>query len=218
MKRVLSSIVVLLIFFSCSIHCYAAENEERHTGDVYGKYVYYSNEGMYAAAPNNGSYEVTTDNGVDIEVSSSSTDLTLAVHQISKDEKECYDWFKSCIPQDVVSFIPYDFFFIDSAGKRVELLGDTEIAISKTVAYDSILWLSFDGEVVAISHADGEHEAIFKTVNEGGYYLLCDNADNVQPPQTGDTSILLLWTMYLLVSGTVLIFLILKKDRVNPSY
>lgn len=34
MKRILSSIVVLLIFFSYSINCYAAEYKETRTGDV----------------------------------------------------------------------------------------------------------------------------------------------------------------------------------------
>jgi len=67
MKRILSSIVVLLIFLSCSVNCYAAEYEETYTGDVYGKYNYYSNKGIYTAISNDGIYEVITDNGVQIE-------------------------------------------------------------------------------------------------------------------------------------------------------
>ena len=132
MKRILSSIVVLLIFFSCSINCYAAEYKETRTGDVYGKYNFYSNEGLYTAVSSDDFYEVTTDDGVHIRVSRLNPELTLVVHQISKSEKECYNWFESCVSQNVVSFIPYDIFFLDPSGDRVELAPDIEITISKS--------------------------------------------------------------------------------------
>lgn len=205
MKRILSSIVVLLIFFSCSINCYAAEYKETRTGDVYGKYNFYSNEGIYTAISSDGSYEVTTDNGVHIKVNCSRTELTLVVHQISKLEKECYDWFESCFSQDVASFIPYDIFFLDSSGERVELAPDMEMAISKSQADESVLWLSYDGTTTTLTYTVNNDELVFKTTNIGGYYLLYENMSEAQSPQTGDTSNIHFWILLLIISLVMLV-------------
>lgn len=217
MKRILSSIVVLLIFFSCSINCYAAEYKETRTGDVYGKYNFYSNEGIYTAISSDGSYEVTTDNEVHIKVSYSRTELTLVVHQISKNEKACYDWFESCISQDVVSFIPYDIFFLDSSGNRVELASDIEITISKSHSNESVLSLSYDGTATPLTYSVDGDTLVFKTTNNGGYYLLCENKNEAQSPQTGDTSNIHLWIVLLIVSMVMLIIITRKYWTVKKS-
>lgn len=209
MKRILSSIVVLLIFFSCSANCYAAEYNETRTGGVYGKYNFYSNEGIYTAVSNNGCYELTTDDGVKIKIYSSSIDLTLIVHQISKGEKECYNWFENCIPQNVVSFVPYDIFFLDPSGERVELTSDIEIAISESHTNESILWLAYDGSTFSIKHYVNDNSLVFKTISNGGYYLLCKNASEIQSQQTGDVSCLYLWSTLFLVS--LIVFIIITK-------
>lgn len=217
MKRILSSIVVLFIFFSCSINCYAAEYKETRTGDVYGKYNFYSNEGIYTAISSDGYYEVTTNNEVHIKVICPRTELTLVVHQISKNETECYDWFESCISQDVVSFIPYDIFFLDSSGERVELAPDIEITITKSQANESVLWLSYDGTATPLAHSVNGDALAFKTTNSGGYYLLCENMSEAQSPQTGDTSNIHLWIVLLIVSMVMLIITTRKYWIVRKS-
>ena len=217
MKRILSSIVILLLFFSCSINCYAVEYNETRTNDVYGKYNYYSNEGMYTAVSSGCSYEVTTDNEVHIKVSYSRTELTLVVHQISKNEKACYDWFESCITQDVVSFIPYDIFFLDSSGDRVELASDIEITVSKSHSNESVLSLSYDGTATPLTHSVNGDTLVFKTTNNGGYYLLCENKNETQSPQTGDTSNIHLWIVLLIVSIVMLIISTKKYSIVRKS-
>ena len=206
MKRILSSVVVLLIFFSCSINCYAAEYKETCTGNVFGKYNFYSNERIYTAISNDGSYKVTTDKRVHIRVSCSRTELTLVVHEISKNEKECFDWFVSCIPQDVVSFIPYDIFFLDPSGDRVELAPDMEMAISKSQANESMLWLSYDGTATALTYTVNNDILVLKTTNSGGYYLLYENMSEAQSPQTGDTSNIHFWILLLILSLVMLVF------------
>lgn len=218
MKRILSSIVVLLIFFSCSINCYAAEYKETRTGDVYGKYNYYSNKGIYTATVSDGSYEVITDNGVQIKVSCSSTELTLVVHQISKSEEECYNWFESCVSQDVISFIPYDIFFLDSSGEKVELSPNMEITISKTKANESILLLSYDGTATPLTYTVNGDRFVLKATNSGGYFLLCENMSEAQVPKTGDTSHIHLWTFLVVVSVVMSVITTRKYWAVRKQY
>ena len=152
MKRILFSIVVLLIFFSCSINCYAAEYKETRTGDVYGKYNFYSNEGIYTAISSDGSYEVTTDNEVHIKVSYSRTELTLVVHKIPKSEIECYDWLESCIPQSYTDFQAYEIYCINASGERVDLPANTKITMSNTYSNTSVQKVSYSGELNIVRH------------------------------------------------------------------
>jgi len=216
MKRILSSIVVLLIFLSCSVNCYAAEYEETYTGDVYGKYNYYSNKGIYTAISNDGIYEVITDNGVQIRVNNSKDDLTLVVHQIPQDEKECYDWLESCVPQDVISFTPYDIYYIDATGKRVELSSNTKITISKSHSNETVLWLSCDGTTTNLANTVNNDMLTFKTKSIGGYYLSCENISETQSPQTGDVSNIHFWTLLLIISAVMLI-ITTRKYRANKK-
>lgn len=186
MKRILSCFVALLITFSCSMNCRASENEEARTGGVYGKYIFCTKEGMHTVMPEDGAYEVTTDDGVQITVSGTEAELLLVIHRISEEETECYDWMKSCLPETVVSFVPYDIYFINSSGDRKELSSGVEISISTTkedgqvsvpsVADTevSVLHLSYDGEVTVLSHTVKDGRVVFETIEKRGYYLLCE--------------------------------------------
>lgn len=217
MKRILSFVTTLFVLFSCSINCLAAEYKDMQSGSVYGKFNYYSNPGMYTATSTDGSYEVITDNGVQIKVSSSTTELTLVVHQISKSEKECHNWFESCVTQDVVNFIPYDIFFLDSSGKRIELSPDIEITISKTQVNESVLWLSYNGTATPLTYTVNGDRLVFKATNIGGYYLLCENMSETQSPQTGDTSNIHFWILLLIVSLVLLVITARKYRTVQKT-
>ena len=215
MKRILSSIVVLLIFFSCSINCYAAEYKETRTGDVYGKYNFYSNEGIYTAISSDGSYEVTTDNEVHIKVSYSRTELTLVVHQIPKSEIECYDWLKSCIHQSYTDFQAYEIYCINASGERVDLPANTKITMSNTYSNTSVQKVSYSGELNIVRHLVENNNLIFKTIDKDGYYLLCESAKDPQSPQTGDNSNLRLWWILLIVSATSVVVLCVEQRKRN---
>lgn len=213
MKRILSSIAVLLIFFSCSINCYAAEYKETRTGDVYGKYNFYSNEGIYTAVPNSGYYELVTDDGVQINVSSSSMDLVLIVHQMPKSETACYEWLKSCITQSYTDFQAYDIYCINASGERVDLPTNTIITISNTYSNTSVQQVSYCGELTAVQHSVENYYLTFKTIDNDGYYLLCENINDPQSPQTGDNSKLWLWWILLIVSATGTVILCAEQRK-----
>ncbi len=213
MKRILSAIVVLLIFFSCSINCYATEYKETRTGDVCAKYNYYSNEGIYTVAHNNDCYKLVTDDGVQINVYSSNMDLVLVVHQISKSENECYDWLKSCISQSYTDFWAYDIYCINASGERVGLPANTKIAISNTYSNTSVLQVSYCGELNAIQHTVENNNLTFKTIDNDGYYLVYEYINDPQAPQTGDNSKLWLWWLLLIVSGTGFTIICIEQKK-----
>lgn len=215
MKRILSSIVILLLFFSCSINCYALEYNETRTGDVYGKYNYYSNEGMYTAVSSGDFYEVITDDGVHIEVSCLSSDLILVVHQIPKSEIECYDWLKSCIPQGHTNFGAYEIYCINASGKRVGMSANTKIIMSNTYSNTSVQKVSYSGELNSVQYSIENNNLIFKTIDKDGYYLLCESTKDPQSPQTGDNSNLQLWWLLLIVSATSVVVLCVEQRKRN---
>lgn len=213
MKRILSSIVVLLIFFSCSINCYAAEYKETRIGDVCAKYNYYSNEGIYTAEHNNDCYELVTDDGVQINVYSSNMDFVLVVHQISKSENECYDWLKSCIPQSYTDFQAYDIYCINASGERVDLPTNTIITISNTYSNTSVQQVSYCGELTAVQYSVENNNLTFKTTDNNGYYLLCEKINDPQSPQTGDNNKLWLWCLLLIVSATGFTIICIEQKK-----
>lgn len=205
MKRILSIITVLFVLFSCSINCFAAGNGNTISGNVYGKYNYFSDANVYTANSDNGKYQIETEDGVKIIIRSKSSDLILIVHQISKDEKEAYEWIKSCVPQSIIRYIPYDIFFLNASGERIELSSEDEVTISSINQNQYILGLSSDGNITEISCAKYNERITFKVSTISNYYLLCEKAMAVNSPPTGDTSNIYLWLILLLVSFVCLI-------------
>ena len=221
MKRILYFIIVLLLFFSCSVNCYAAEYNETRTGDVYGKYNYCSNKGMYTEVSSGKIHEVITDDGVHIEVDCLNKDLTLVVYQIPKSEIECYDWLKSCIPQSYTDFQAYEIYCINASGERIELPADTKITMSNTYSNPSVQKVSYSGELNVAPHSVEINKLIFKNIDKDGYYLLCESTKEPQSPQTGDNSNLQLWWLLLILSATGAVVLCVerrKRDAVKRKY
>ena len=203
MKRILSSVVALFILFSCATDCDAAEYKDASTGDVYGEYVFCANEGMHMVMPDEGSYEVKTDDGVQIEVGGAKTELPLVIHRIPEKETECYDWIKSCLPEAVVSFVPYEVFFVDSSAGKVKLPSGMHISISENDDEACILWLSYSGEVKVLPHTVADKKIAFETVEGGGYYLVCKTMGQIDTPDTGDNMNRQFWTVLLVAAFAV---------------
>lgn len=210
MKRLLSSIAVLLIFFSCSISCFAAE----YTGDVYARINYSSASGVYTATSNNGQYVVITDNGIQIMVNSNHSDLVLVVHQIMKNEQNSYEWFESCIPQSVIGFIPYDIYFLNASGERIELSSENTITISISKSAQYVLGLSCEGNIINIPYSINDANITFTASTSSDYYVLCEEAGDIKSPQTGDTSNIYLFVIILFIS---LICLLLTARKLYSS-
>lgn len=188
MKRIVSFVAVVLIFFSCYVNCYAAEYEETYMGNVYAKINYSSDSKVYTATPIRGQYALTTDDGIQITVDSNNLDLVLVVHQITEKEKEAYEWFKSCMPQSVIRFIPYDIYFLNASGDRIELSSEDAITISIYKSTQYVVGLSCDGNLIDISYSINNYNVTFKASSSSNYYVLCEALGSVKSPQTGITS------------------------------
>lgn len=213
MKRILFSVVVLLIFFSCPINCFASKYEEPHTGNVYAKVNYYANPEIYTADSDNSQYVITTDDGTQITVHSNNLDLVLVIHQITKDEKESYEWFESCVAQSEISFIPYDIFFLNASGERIELSHENEIAISPSNSAQYVLGLSYEGTVTDIPYSIIGDYITFTATDTSNYYLLCKSTSNTNNPQTGDTVNVYTSFLILIINGALLLCSILYLGK-----
>lgn len=211
MKRIVFFVAVVLISISCYLNCYAAEFEETNIGNVYAKINYSSDAEVYTATPIRGQYAVTTDDGIQITVNSNNLNLVLVVHQITEKEKEAYDWFKSCMPQSVIRFIPYDIYFLNASGNRIELSSEDAITISIYKSTQYVVGLSCDGTLMDISYSKNDYNVTFKVANSSNYYILCEAMGDVKSPQTGIIS-----DSYLLVMLFISLILLLAIRRQQP--
>ena len=159
----------------------------------------------------NGQYEIKTENGIRVSVSSAQTDLILVVHQISAAEKESYGWIESCVLQAPAGFIPFDMYFVTPSEERIELNSDDVITFSPSNATDYVLGLSCAEKTVDISHTVKDGKISFHPRDSSNYYILCKGVN--KPPQTGDTFEIYVWFLTLMISGSLLFALLIHKKK-----
>lgn len=213
MKCIAYFITALFILLSCSADSFAAEHEDLLTGNVYGKFNYYSNAEMYTDTSTNGEYVITADNGIQISISSDIFELMLVVHQITENDKECYAWISSRVSQEASDFIPYDIFFIDADGNRIELPDEAVISIKVPDSINSIIGLSFDGDITNIPYSCKNGSLNFTPVTFGNYYVLCKKVKEQTSPKTGDDSWICILMIVTAISEASFICIYKKKNK-----
>lgn len=174
MKRVITFLLVILSLLSNTITCFAAESEEVDECPVYAKY-HSSNIELNTTIVENGKGTLTNQDGssVIVDFEDKYNGYVLVVHLITENDKDAFAWFKSCVPNDVVDFSPYEIYLLNSENERVELPNNTSIQISVSNRSDFIVGLSYSGETSDINTTYKDGNLTFKSSEQSNYYLRC---------------------------------------------
>lgn len=214
MKRFITFILVILTLCYFSITCSAAEYKENVDVNVYAKYHYYSNSDIETACVENGKGIIENEDNTFIVVDFASSDYdgyVLVVHRISEGNKDAFEWFKSCVPNTVKSFEPYDIYLMNPEKKRMELPEEALIQIATTSFNNYAIGLSCDGEIEEINFTNKNGVILLKSSLRCSYYLLCEKILEIESPQTGEPSNICLWTVFFISSSCA--FIVTRKKR-----
>ncbi len=211
MKQIFSIIVSIIVLSSCTITCFATEHNEDFDHTVYGKYNYFSNEGIYTTNADNDEYSITTKEGLQISVESNDLDLILVVHQISLENKDFYDWFYNQIDNSEKNITPYDIYFLNTDGERIELSSEDIIKIQASNSTQHISKLSYEGKVYDVSHFNIDGYLSFKADNANGYYFVSERQE-IHSPATGDYNHIEIWcSLMFLCTLNIIIMIVWNK-------
>ncbi|MCD8120593.1 MAG: hypothetical protein LUE29_14150 [Lachnospiraceae bacterium] len=185
--------LICIMVLSClSVAASAGETNLAETGDqdvdVYAKTIYNWPENCYTAEEKDGCYTVETADGTIITVTPGESDasLRLVVYQIVSDDSEAYTWIMDCTDGIGDERWPYEIYFIDESGNRVEI-GNASVSITLSdgcgeyFAYQ----VKSDGTVSRMSSSMGDG-AINFTVSTNGFYVLVSSTEEADTTGTGD--------------------------------
>ena len=205
MKKLISSVIILILIFCCAVPCLAADttltNEKRTASmEVSAQYIciYEEQDGYTVADGEGGVYTAVTDSGLKIIVRTGEQgDYRLVVHEITEQDKAAAAWFKALFAGSK-NIAPLDIFLIDENGNRFELPADAEITLEGLKGDQYVVGLS-GGRKNRIAAAVANGKITFKAVGSD-YYVVVTPAAQSDQPQTGDMALPLLWLSMMLAS------------------
>lgn len=212
MKRLLATLLAVLLVCSMSIPAFAAEEEKENNVTV--KYVT-TVEGAYVSDVKNGAASISAD-GVSVSVTGAPSNAkTLVVIPMAGD---ALSWIDSCVDGDAKA--AYDIHFEDAEGNRIGANGvsvsvavsSSELIVSSvnTPGADKSLSSTTSGSNVTFT-TDGSNYYVVWEKKTGGETPVTPNTPN--SPQTGDNSMIWLWVTIAVVSAGMIFFLVFWKRR-----
>lgn len=184
MKRIATLLIALAVLFSMALPCYAAENGEIVTADVYAKYIRATNKNTVSVE--NGNASVTTENGYVVSISGAPENaVCLKVVPIPASEQDAWSWFKSCLGDNRNPLAVFDIYFEDSDGNRINASGAT-ISISSIDEETVVFSVATSGNAVELDYSAANGSITF-TANGSHYYVLAKLAETEPTPDNNVT-------------------------------
>lgn len=226
MRKIITVLLGFLLVLSMGVPAFAAEITEEGTTtiDVYARYVR-EIAGEYTAPAEDGEAAVTLPDGTAITVTGTPQDArTLVVFPIPESEKEAWEWLVDCLADTGTPVRAYDIYFLDADGNRLNADG-VVVAISVPSSDGTLTACSLntDGTGKVLASAVNAGKITF-TANGSHYYVLAEKAGVAQPddpeqpsdpenpstpeqpsnpadsPKTGDSSMIWLWSVIMLLA------------------
>lgn len=171
-KRIAILFALGIILVSGSV-VYASDSQENSVGiDVFAKYEQ-SGTMHPTVILKDGAGTVTIDADTELAVFGAPDNaVTLVAYKIPQSEKEPWKWFKNCLSSQGKMVQPYDIYFQDAAGKRINAL-DAEFTIEfvQTGKEQMVCSVTTEGVVSVLEsvtengkcsfNADGSHYYVF---------------------------------------------------------
>lgn len=226
MRKIITVLLGLMLALSLGITAFAADSAGEGTTpiDVYARYVR-EIAGEYTAPAENGEAAVTLPDGSTITVTGAPQEArTLVVVPIPESEKEAWGWLVDCLANTGTPVRAYDIYFLDADGNRLNADG-VVIAITAPSSDGTLIACSLntDGISKVLASAVNAGKITF-TANGSHYYILAEKAGAAQPdypeqpsdpenpstpekpsnpadsPKTGDSSMIWLWSVIMLLA------------------
>lgn len=228
MKRFLTILLVITLIVATPATAFAAtvdnldpNAKKTSDSDVNGTYEA-TDPDVYTVAPDkNGNFKV--DNGKDIITVDPVGDRSkykLVVRFFSPTDEEALDWIAGAIDGLHEEILPFEVYYLDPSGKRVELEKGDIVTVAPINATDIILKsVAPDGRVIDIEFTVKDGVLTFKA--PGGkfcYYALSAKGLNQKPtnPDTGLDFNEVTWISLMVLSASALgILLLIRKRRMD---
>ena len=176
MRRLLATLLAVLLVCSISIPVFAAQDEKENNVTV--KYVT-TVDGAYVAEVINGTASISAD-GVTICVTGApSTAKTLVVISMTGD---ALSWIDSCVDGDAKA--AYDIHFEDTEGNRISANG-ANVSVSVSGSELTVSSVNTSGANKNLSSTTSDGSVSFTT--DGNYYYVISEKDGGETPDPGDT-------------------------------
>lgn len=147
--------------------------------EVYAKTAYNYPENCYIAGDEDGSYTVETGDGTTLTVTLETPDssLRLVVYRITESDSAAYAWIMGCTSGLGDSRLPYEIYFIDGDGNRVDA-GSASVTITLPGGYGAPAAYSVTtaGAATRMSAAVSGDTIRF-TIPASGYYVLASTSE-----------------------------------------
>lgn len=192
MKRLLTSLLCILMMLGLSMNCFAAK--ETLTNDklsashiVVAKYrcdyAAFEDYTVATDSDEDGVYQNTTEGGVDVTVDSDVKGKTLVVHEITDRDPAAAKWFQEQFA-GLENIAPLEIFFADENGNRSELPVGTQITLDNLKPDQYVVALTTDGKKKTIVAEVVDGKIVFTAV-DADYYVVCTPRDEVPENQPG---------------------------------
>lgn len=193
MKKLLTVILTLVLLLSCSTVCFAAEESDTYTADVYAKYIGNSAKTEIVVPDGADEIKVQLPDGTEIVVEDIPDDVyTLVIFPIPADEKEAHAWFTEVTSGKGTEIAPYEIYFVTAAGDKLVPNG-AEITMGVPDSIDQPIVLAVDknNTVTELATAVKDGKITF-TADDSDYYVLAEkviHSVKVEDTNGGDVEI-----------------------------
>lgn len=232
MKKAACILMVLLLTFSLALPCFASTFTSIPTtdqGNVYGKYTE-NIRGVYKAHINDKKASVVLPDGTVIQADDAGKNgLILVVMPIEKENNpDAFQWLENTVGKKDTDIEPYEIYFTDENGDRVDPESSTVVTItSKSLPTSPVVYyLTSSGSSNALNSTSADGKVSFNMVNNG-YYVLAQTvteakSETLVAPDSdfsaiktgGDSWNAPLWvSLFLLSAGLFVLTFRLKKKK-----
>lgn len=224
MKKIVCGLLVLVMLLAFSVTSFAATDTLTNPGDqsehdVFGSYDE-SDPNVHTVKPDkNGNFIVDNDKDiVVVDPVSDRADYKLVVRFFSPSNEEAISWIADCVDGIHDDILPFEVFYKDSKGNRVELEKGDKVSVTVDSTDVVLKSVAPDGTVIDVPFSINGGVLTFEA--PGGkfcYYALAAKAGAVAPPPSNpDTGILfdeVSWFAILMMSASALGVLLLVRKR-----
>lgn len=196
MKKILTVILTAVLLLSFSTVCFAAEETDTYTVDVYAKYVG-SNDKTAAIVPDDAE-QITVElpDGTDVTVEEIPENAwKLVVFPVPETETKAWEWIEDCLKDTADPVHTFDIYFEDEGGNRIDADGAVvTLNCPHCAGVPIVCSLDTDGTVhVLNTSAKARASAVTFVTNGSNYYIMAEELPThdveIKEPTGGDVEI-----------------------------
>ena len=176
MKRISVILIIIGVFISFCVPCYAAESSK----EVYIRYI--QSDDNSGIPVSDGKAEIIMDDGVTISVTGIDDNaFILKVIPITSDNVEAWNWFYECINNEGVILSIYDIYFEDTEGNRINA-DNVSVTLTDIRTAPLVFSVTTSGIVTKLdSHFI--NDSVTFMANGSHYYMLVEKSEKDSVPQ-----------------------------------